>query len=71
VARGRRISDRQRKIFLATLRQCGIVAYAAPMAGVHRGSLYRLRQQDEAFRNAWSAAIAILRSSGQEPVMLH
>jgi hypothetical protein len=42
--------------FLEELRARGAVSYACEAAGVHRSTVYRRRDEDEAFRTAWKEA---------------
>lgn len=43
--------------FIEALRECGVVTYAGRAVGVGRSTLYRHREADAAFREAWDEAV--------------
>ncbi|MEI7876271.1 MAG: hypothetical protein WCK95_29460, partial [Alphaproteobacteria bacterium] len=45
--------------FLAELAETGAVAIAAERAGLHRSTLYALRQRDNEFAARWDAALQL------------
>ena len=49
-------SDRQKKRFIDALTTHGTVRHAAQAAGVSRNTVYRWRQEDFEFAEAWSEA---------------
>ena len=49
-------SDRQKKRFIDALTNHGTVRHAAQAAGVSRNTVYRWRQEDFEFAEAWSDA---------------
>lgn len=49
-------SDRQKKRFIAALTTHGTVRHAAQAAGVSRNTVYRWRQEDFEFAEAWYEA---------------
>ena len=53
----RRPTPAGRKRFLDALRRYGSVSAAVPYSGVHRATLYRLRDDDDEFAYGWDVAL--------------
>jgi len=44
-------------VFLAMLRECGVIRYAAQAAGIDRRTAYDRKETDKEFAKAWQSAI--------------
>lgn len=59
MAEGKFANPETRRMFLEELSRCGNVSQAAAHVGVSRTTVYKLRQEDEAFAKQWAEAEAL------------